>query len=185
MPPSRSHKSCLSFCQINLCGLKLSRYRFSSLMSPDGHFKGLIGDTRGLFGSPLVRLKTSILVHLQKQLNEKRSHPMWHLWGKTCQWQSRHKSWGSSKTNTALRTCRANKDEQNGQSVWSTPPLILIHLHNRRTKADAACLFVNRLWDQTNKDLTYLCQLLICVLCHPCLQMFHSTTQLSLKVKMI
>ncbi len=39
-PPSRHHKSCLRFCQINLCGLKLSRYRFSALVSPDGHFKG-------------------------------------------------------------------------------------------------------------------------------------------------
>lgn len=76
MSPSRSHKSWLSLCQINLCGLKLSRYRFSALMSPDGHFKGLIRDTRGIFGSPLVRLKTSIVVHLQKRLNEKRLHPM-------------------------------------------------------------------------------------------------------------
>lgn len=34
------HKSCLSFCQINPCGLKLSRNRSAAVASPDGHFKG-------------------------------------------------------------------------------------------------------------------------------------------------
>lgn len=134
--PSRSHKSCLSFCQINLCGLKLSRYRFAALMSPDGHFKGLIGDTRRVFGSLLVRLKKLILVPLQKRLNEKRLHPMWHLWEKTCQWRSRYKSypcWGSSKSTAALWTHRTNKGEQNNPSISSAPLLILKDLRNRIT----------------------------------------------------
>lgn len=186
--PSRRHKSCLSFCQINQCGVKLSRYGFAALMSPDSHFKGLIGDTRRVFGNLLIRLKKLILVHLQKRLSEKRLHPMRHLWEKTCHWRSRYKSytcWGSSKSTAALWTRRTNKGEQNNPSVSSAPLLILIDLQTRITKADTGRFFVNRLCDLINNNLKCVCGLLRCILViYVYLQKMNSTIhQLSLNVK--